>query len=129
MKIDIHEMQSAIDQAGNAVFAARNVMRPLFESSALRDVLAERLKQVEKYDYDPEHDRTQPLEVLPDLVSQYAITAMNRAQRGPGRHLPGARKKLVQVAALALAAIDRIDAEPSALVEQAHADEPRLALP
>jgi hypothetical protein len=126
MHIDLPNMQTALTEMESAVMTMDHATRPLFEGNALRDVLAERLKQVELHGHDPEEDRLQPLERLPDLVSQYAITAMNRAQRGPGRHLPGARKKLVQVAALALAAIDRIDAEPAPIIDQPSADEPAL---
>jgi hypothetical protein len=124
MHIDLPNMQTALTEMESAVMAMNHATRPLFESNALRDALAERLKQVEKHGYDPEEDRLQPVERLPELIVQYAIIAKERSQRGPAHNLPGARKKLVQVAALALAAIDRIDAEPAPIIDQPSADEP-----
>jgi hypothetical protein len=128
MHIDLPNMQTALTEMESALMAMNHATRPLFESNALRDVLAERLKQVEKYGYDPEEDRLQPIERLPELILQYAMIAKERSQRGHAYDRLGARIKLVQIGALALAAVDRNDAEPATTIDQPRADEPGLGL-
>lgn len=86
-------------------------LRGAIESRALADVLAERMRQIEQFSHSPATDGAQPVHRLPQLAADYARIASDRAQPGNRQDLRGARKKAVQAAALALAAIDRIDTE------------------
>lgn len=80
-------------------------------SRALADVLAERLAQVHQRGHTSAADGAHPPERLLDLTFTYARIAADRAQPGTRQHLAGARKKAVQAAALAIAAVERLDAE------------------
>lgn len=88
-----------------------NGFRNVLESPALAAVLAERLAQIDLRGHDPESDAGQPPHRLPDLAAQYARISAERAAPGPSQHLAGARKKAVQAAALAIAAVERLDVE------------------
>jgi hypothetical protein len=80
-----------------------------FEGAALRDVLAERRKQIETHGHDPDEDASFPPDRLPQLACSFGNIARERAERGPKQTLEGARKKAVQACALWLAAIEVID--------------------
>lgn len=80
-------------------------------SRALSDVLAERLAQVHHRGHTSEADGEHPPQRLLDLTFTYARIAADRATPGDKQHLTGARKKAVQAAALALAAVERLDRE------------------
>lgn len=83
----------------------------IFASKALADILAERLAQVHNRGHTPEEDGQRPPHHLLDLTFTYARIAADRAMPGDRQHLAGARKKAVQTAALAIAAVERLDAE------------------
>lgn len=80
------------------------------ESAALASVIAERLAQIDKHGHDPQRDAAQAPDRLLHLAKDYCQIAAERAQRGKNQHLSAARKKAVQSAALAIAAIEVIDA-------------------
>lgn len=86
-------------------------LRTMLESVALQDVLKERIAQIDKRGHTSETDGDHPLHFLPGLAAEYAGIARDRARPGTHFSLPGARKKAVQAAALALAAVERLDAE------------------
>lgn len=95
-----------------------STFRESLESQALADVLAERIKQIDDRGHTLEADLALSLDALPRLVATYATIARDRATRGKQFTLPGARKKIIQAAALAIAAAERIDAEIARLEEQ-----------
>jgi hypothetical protein len=76
---------------------------------ALGDVLRERVRHTTDLGYDRDHDDALPVDFLPRQASQRMTIAMDRLATGGRRDLVGARKALVQSAALTLAAIDRLD--------------------
>lgn len=79
-------------------------------SAAISDVLECRADQVRKWGHTPESDRARPIRAFVVDVGQLAIRAREDEQFDVG--LPHLRRRLVKLAALALAAIDRIDMEP-----------------
>lgn len=85
--------------------------RKILETNAFWDVLTERLAQIHKHRHEPETDRLHDPHHLPDLTAQYARIAADRAAPGERQDLLASRKKAVQAAALALAAVERLDAE------------------
>lgn len=78
-------------------------------TAALGDVLRERVRHQTDLGYDRDHDDGLPVDFLPRQASQRMTIALDRMATGGRRDLDGARKALVQSAALALAAIDRLD--------------------
>lgn len=80
--------------------------------AALEDVMACRVEQVERWGHTPAKDRERPLAGFLADVHSYATAAREDLQYREG--LPRVRQRLVKLAALTLAAIDRVDAEPSA---------------
>lgn len=91
-------------------------------STAARDVLAERRRQIEVEGFSPEHDRQHDLGDLPAAAACYALFAQREAlglRRGEPDHAwpwslgwwkPGdARSALVKAGALILAEIERLD--------------------
>lgn len=76
---------------------------------ALGDVLRERVRHQTDLGYDRNHDDALPLDFLPRQASARLTIALDRLGIGGRRDIDGARKALVQAAALALAAIDRLD--------------------
>lgn len=78
-------------------------------TTALGDVLRERVRHATDLGYDSDHDDGLSVDYLPRQAAQRMTIATDRLATGGRRDLPGARKALVQAAALALAAIDRLD--------------------
>lgn len=95
----------------------------IFTSAALADILAERLAQVTQRGHTPESDADQPVHRLLDLTSTYARIACDRAAPGDRQTLAGARKKAVQAAALAIAAVERLDLDIRAAADAAPMDD------
>lgn len=80
-------------------------------SAAIGAVLAERLAQVERFGHDPDGDVLLSLDDLPRKAWEYLQIGRDCIRAtGEKRDLPRARKKLVQSAALILAALDRLSA-------------------
>lgn len=82
--------------------------------AALEDVMHCRLEQIERWGHTPETDRDKPLVAFLVDVRAYATAAREDLQfhdRQDDRGLPQVRQRLVKLAALTLATIDRIDAE------------------
>ena len=84
-------------------------------SPALAAIVQQRTAQIERWGHTPEKDREQPIgpflnHILHELHS-YAIAAADdhRARAG----LPQIRKRMAKLGALAMATIERIDAEPA----------------
>lgn len=78
-------------------------------TAALGDVLRERVRHMTDLGHDREHDDGLSIDYLPRLAAGRMIIATDRLAAGDRRDLAGARKALVQAAALALAALDRLD--------------------
>lgn len=104
-------------QAGDAAASAAlpplpsvSLLPGLEAGGSLASVLACRLEQIERWGHTPEKDRERPLQsFLVDLES-YAHAAREDLQYREGHDR--VRKRLVKLAALTLAAIDRVDMEP-----------------
>lgn len=106
---------AAIDAALQAAMA----------STAIADVHARRLEQITKHGHTPAIDALQPLFVMVRKLGQYAGLAMDHC--GYGDHVAAdrltyARKHLVTSAALAIAVIDRIDADLAQLAQEGGSD-------
>jgi len=79
-------------------------------TAALGDVLRERARHAEELGYDREHDDGLQVEFLPCQALRRMTVAVDRINPNNARRdIDGARKALVQSAALILAAIDRLD--------------------
>lgn len=78
-------------------------------TGGLGDVLRERIRHATDLGYDRDHDDALPVDWLARQAGNRMTIAIDRLASGPRRDLAGGRKSLVQAAALALAAIDRID--------------------
>lgn len=79
-------------------------------TTALGDVLRERARHATDLGYDRDHDDGLPVLFLPTQAKNRMTIAMDRINpHNARRDLQGGRKALVQAAALALAAIDRLD--------------------
>lgn len=81
----------------------------LAPGGSVASVIACRLEQVERWGHTPESDRDKPIGAFLVDVESYARAAREDHQYREG--LARVRKRLVKLAALALATIDRIDLE------------------
>lgn len=81
-------------------------MRDFFvvQQKAMMDVVSERAKQDAKW--GPEHDDQRPTYEFVELIRDYAVCARIAAGSANTKK---ARKRLIQVAALAIAAVETID--------------------
>ncbi len=115
---------------GQRVDAHSLASATILTGRALRDIVAERIEQVERHGYDLQHDMAHDPATIAAGAASYLDTAIDALE---GRHHPAdeppltwpwepdawkageRRAMLVKAAALAWAAIDRIDnADPDA---------------
>lgn len=83
--------------------------------SALDEIAAERFAQVDRFGHAPERDAALPLDELPKKAREYVTIGIDRLHPFQGElNIPLARKKLVQAAALLIAAIERLPREDQA---------------
>jgi hypothetical protein len=77
---------------------------------AVQAAIDMRIEQIVRYGHDSEHDDMQPLFHLPRQARERLIAAIEQIEgTGEKRQLPAARKNLARVAAMCMAAIDRLD--------------------
>lgn len=76
-----------------------------------RDVLAKRREQIERYGHTPAADARRPIHFFAIEIDSLGNAIREDSQFGV--RLPIMRRHAVNLAAFALALIDRIDAEPS----------------
>jgi hypothetical protein len=78
-----------------------------------------RLEQIVRFGHEAEHDDMQPLFHLPRQARERLIAAIEQIEAtGEKRQLPAARKNLARVAAMCMAAIDRLDRVAAAEAKQ-----------
>jgi hypothetical protein len=75
---------------------------------SMLDAHAARLEQVTKFGHSDDADALEPIDYFARKARDYACDAIDHARRGSG-DIAITRLKLVKVAALALAGIDRLD--------------------
>lgn len=90
-------------------------------AAILAEVSAERQRQVFEFGHNEDADRDLSVAALPAKTLEFAIIARDCASIGSCHDLTRARRKLVQVAALAVAAIERIDGGAELMSERAAA--------
>lgn len=102
--------QSASTQTTAAeTIAADELVNAAF-GPAVRDAIDMRITQITQHGHTREKDADLPIDWLPREAAQRALAAVDRI-RGTQerRNLPAARLALLRVAALCLAAVDRLD--------------------
>ncbi len=80
--------------------------------AALEAVLAERMRQIHTFGHTPQADAELPLKQLPRAAQRFLTAAIEDCQFQRGDWRKAARKHLIRAAAMILAAIDRVEAEP-----------------
>jgi hypothetical protein len=112
-------VDAAIEEGPQTLFTAAEVplarsaeLLAALQGSAMRAVMHMRIEQMVKHGHSRESDAMLPLLWLPKQAADHARNACDRVGvTGQGRNLAAAKKALARSAALALAAIDRIDFE------------------
>ena len=82
------------------------------EGRAIEAVLAERTRQIAKFGHTPESDAALPLKQLPREAARFLTAAIEDVQYQRDAWRNHARRHLIRAAAMILAAMDRIEAEP-----------------
>lgn len=77
---------------------------------ASRLVAEMRLEQIVKHGHDAENDAMLSIDRLPRVAHERLIRVLDHIRgEGPNRNLPAARRDLGRIAAICMAAIDRLD--------------------
>jgi hypothetical protein len=77
---------------------------------AVQAAIDMRIEAIVRFGHDSEHDDMQPIQHLPRQARERLIAAIEQIEgTGEKRQLPAARKNLARVAAMCMAAIDRLD--------------------
>lgn len=102
----------------------------ILTGAALRDVIAERIAQIDRRGFSLQADASRGPAFLAGLSRQYLQIAIDRLSAAPElRHPAAARKRMVEAAALALAAIDALDAAEATPFPEVGAADPGIHLP
>ena len=80
--------------------------------ASMEAVLAERIRQIARFGHTPESDAALPLRQLPREAARFLNAAIEDVQFHREGWRQHARRHLIRAAAMILAAMDRIEAEP-----------------